>query len=189
MKRSSNSKQFLSSKMASSSTKLWKPTLSTASLTESGHSSGRNNGKIDRQQTGPLYCSRRFQDTIQVDSSFIVSSNKTESIFLTVASRRDRQPSPERGSGKGTKSGNSQFLFPDIPCTKKERKVTSRHRPPFSVPRLSFPYLDDWLIRNLIHNRLLYQTKYCLQVIQNGFYSKPKKSELIPAQNFTFIGM
>ena len=73
MKRNSNSKQLPSSKIASSSTKLWKPTLSTASLTGSGHSSGRKigplcgtMGKIDRQQMGPLYCSKRFQDTIRV---------------------------------------------------------------------------------------------------------------------------
>ena len=91
-------------------------------------------GKINRQQMGPLYCSKRFQDTIHVDSSLIVSSNKTESIFLTVTSRRDRYPSLETGSGKGTKSGNSRFLFPDIPCTKKERKVTSSHRLFFAEP-------------------------------------------------------
>ena len=202
-------------------------------------------GKIDRQQMGPLYCSRRFQDAIQVESSLIVSSNKAESIFLTVTSRRDRHPTPEMGSGKGTKSGNSRFLFRDILCTKKERTVTSSHRPFFAEPThkeaviqdgdsqdsktfdceqdwavsinltdaylhipihpqsrkylrfvhedqifqfmalpfgmsLSpwiftklmdvvtshlrqraisvFPYLDDWLIRNLIRNRLLYQT-------------------------------
>ena len=53
-----------------------------------------------------------------------------------------------------------------------------------------FPYLDDWLIKYLIRNRLLYQTKYCLQLIQNlGFIPNLKKSELIPALNFTFIGM
>ena len=53
-----------------------------------------------------------------------------------------------------------------------------------------FPYLDDWLIRDLIRNRLLYQTKYCLQVVQDlGFIPNLNKSELIPAQNFTFIGM
>ena len=53
-----------------------------------------------------------------------------------------------------------------------------------------FPYLDNWLIKNLIRSRLLYQTKYCLQVIQNlGFIPNLKKSKLIPAQNFTFIGM
>ena len=55
---------------------------------------------------------------------------------------------------------------------------------------LVFPYLDDWLIKDLICNRLLYQTKYCLQLIQSlGFNPNLKKSELIPAQNFTFIGM
>ena len=91
-------------------------------------------GKIDRQQMGPLYCLRRFQDTIQVDSSLTVSSNKTESIFLSITSRRDQHPSPETGSGKGTKFGNSRFLFQDIPCTKKERKVTSSHRPFFAEP-------------------------------------------------------
>ena len=33
-----------------------------------------------------------------------------------------------------------------------------------------FPYLDNWLIRNLIGNRLIDQTKYCLQVVQSlGF--------------------
>ena len=83
---------------------------------------------------GPLYCPKRFQDTIHVDSSLFISSNKTESIFLAVTSRRNRHPSPETGSGKGTKSGNSRFLFPDIPCTKKERKVTSSHRPFLAEP-------------------------------------------------------
>ena len=53
-----------------------------------------------------------------------------------------------------------------------------------------FPYLDDWLIKQLIHNRLLYQTKYCPQLIESlDFIPNLKKSELIPAQNFTFIGM
>ena len=32
-------------------------------------------------------------------------------------------------SGKGSESGNSRFLFPAIPSTQKERKVTSRDRP------------------------------------------------------------
>ena len=53
-----------------------------------------------------------------------------------------------------------------------------------------FPYLDDWLVKDLIRNRLISQTKYCLQIIQNlGFIPNLKKSELIPAQKFTFIGM
>ena len=49
-----------------------------------------------------------------------------------------------------------------------------------------FPYLDDWLIRDLTRNRLISQTKYYLQTVQN---LNLKKSDLIPAQKFTFIGM
>ena len=53
-----------------------------------------------------------------------------------------------------------------------------------------FPYLDGWLIRRLICNRLISHTKYCLQTVQNlGFIPNLKKSDLIPAQKFTFIGM
>ena len=76
---------------------------------------------------GPLYNSRWFQDTIQVSSSFI-SSDKSESTFLPVIMRRDSGTSPEMGSGKGTRSGNSWFLFLAISCPKKERKVTSGDR-------------------------------------------------------------
>ena len=53
-----------------------------------------------------------------------------------------------------------------------------------------FPYLDDWLIKNLIHNRLITQTRICIQTIQSlGFLPNLKKSDLFPAQKFTFIGM
>ena len=91
-------------------------------------------GKINRQQMGPLYCSKQFQDTIQVNSSPVVTSDKAESIFLTITLRRDRNSSPETGSGKGTRSGNSQLLFPTIPCTKKEWKVMSSKRSFFTEP-------------------------------------------------------
>ena len=94
-------------------TKFWKPTLSTAYLTTLRYSSGRKIGplwgtmwRINKQQMGPLYCSKRFQDTIQVNSPFFVTSGKSESIFLPVTMRRDRRTSPEMGSGKGTRSGN-----------------------------------------------------------------------------------
>ena len=60
-KRSSNSKQFPSSKHAPSSTKFWKPTLSTACLTTPRYSSGGKigplcgtMGKINKQQMGPI---------------------------------------------------------------------------------------------------------------------------------------
>ena len=53
-----------------------------------------------------------------------------------------------------------------------------------------FPYLDDWLIRDLIRNRLISHTKYCRQIVQClGFIPNLKNSDLIPAQKFTFIGM
>ena len=56
------------------------------------------------------------------------SSNKSESIFLSVTMRRDRGSSPEMGSGKGTRSGISQFLFPVISCHKNKWKVTAGNR-------------------------------------------------------------
>ena len=53
-----------------------------------------------------------------------------------------------------------------------------------------FPYLDDWLIKNLIRNRLITQTRFCIQTIQSlGFLPNLKKSDLFPSQKFTFIGM
>ena len=91
----------------------------------SRHSSGRKvgpfcgtMGRIDRQQIGPLYRPKRVQDPIQVSSFHIGCSNKAESIFL-----------PVMGSGKGSESGNSRFLFPTIPSTEKEWKVTPSNRP------------------------------------------------------------
>ena len=53
-----------------------------------------------------------------------------------------------------------------------------------------FPYLDDWLIKNLIGYCLITQTRFCLQIIQSlGFLPNLKKSYLFPSQKFTFIGM
>ena len=112
------------------------PTLSTASPTTPRHSSGRKVGpfcgtkrRIDRQQVGPLYRLKQVQDPIQVSSSLIGHSDKSESIFLPVIARRNRGASQEMGSGKGSESGNSRFLFPAIPSAQKERKVTPSNRP------------------------------------------------------------
>ena len=44
--------------------------------------------------------------------------------------------------------------------------------------------------RSLIRNRLISHTKYCLQTVQSlGFIPNLKKSDLISAQKFVFIGM
>ena len=51
-----------------------------------------------------------------------------------------------------------------------------------------FPYLGDWLIRDLISNRLISSTKSCLQIVQSlGFISNLKKSDVISAQKFMFF--
>ena len=83
---------------------------------------------------GPLYRTTRIQDTIQQNSSFVFCSDQNESILLPVYQRRDRKPSQQTGSGKSTESGNSRLLFPDLPSSKKERKVTFDHRPFFIEP-------------------------------------------------------
>ena len=226
---------------------------------------------------GALYHTTWIQDTIHQNSSFVICSDQNESILLPVSQRRDRKPSQQTGSGKGTESGNSQLLFPDLPCSKKERKVTFDNRPFFieryikkqafkmetvksvrQAMRLNnwavsidltdaylhipihhqslkylrfvhkdqvchftalpfgmslsplifsklmdviaaflrqcaisvFPYLVNWLIKNLICNRLITQTSFCIQTIQSlGFLPYLKKLDLFPAQKFTFIGM
>ena len=205
----------------------------------------------------PLYRTKRIQDTIHQNSSFVICSDQNESILLPVSQRRDRKSSQQTGSGKGTESGNSRLLFPHILVPKKNGKFrlildlsllncyiekqafkmetvksvrqamrlndwavsidltdaylhVPIHRQsrkylrfvhedqvyhfsalpfgmslsPLIFSKLMdviaaflrqraisvFPYLDDWLIKNLIHNRLITQTKICIQTIQSlGF--------------------
>ena len=55
---------------------------------------------------------------------------------------------------------------------------------------LLFPYLDHWLLRDLIRNQLVSHTIYCLQSLQClGFIPNLKKSDLMLSQKFTFTGM
>ena len=59
---------------------------------------------------------------------------------------------------------------------------SSTHHLDFSIPRRLASKRSDLQSVNF--------SKYCLQIIQNrGFIPNLKKSELIPVQNFTFIGM
>ena len=90
-------------------------------------------GKIHRQQMGPLYRPKWFQDTIPGKTSSFVCSDQNESIFFTVIPRKDQSPQ-ETGNGKATGFGNSRFLFPDAPCTKKEQKFTANYRSIFNEP-------------------------------------------------------
>ena len=59
-----------------------------------------------------LYHLKRFQDTVQINSPSVVSSDKSESIFLPVTGTRGHGSSPERGSGKGTGFYSRLFLIP-----------------------------------------------------------------------------
>ena len=52
------------------------------------------------------------------------------------------------------------------------------------------PYLDDWLARNQNRRRLLEQRQFILSLINSlGLIINYEKSDLVPAQVFTFIGM
>lgn len=54
----------------------------------------------------------------------------------------------------------------------------------------SFPYLDDWLVKNLLRQKLISQTIFRHRSIQIlGFIPNLDKSDLIPSQKFTFIGI
>ena len=60
-----------------------------------------------------LYRSKRIQDPIQVFSSPIGCSNRSDSI-LPIMYKKSSQTPQETGSGKGTESVNSRFLLSDI---------------------------------------------------------------------------
>ena len=53
-----------------------------------------------------------------------------------------------------------------------------------------FPYLDDWFVRNQIRADILRDQQFTIKLISSlGLIINEKKSDLIPAQNFVFIGM
>ena len=270
-KRSGNQKQFTSSKQASSSTKYWCPTLSTASPTRSRHSSGRKvgpfcgtMGRIDNKWVLSIV-RNGFKIPFKLVPSLSVvpiKLSQSSSLFLREEiAELLKKRAVERVRNPGTPGFYSRiFLVPKkngnlVPVIDlsllnqyinkhfKMKTVKSVRQSimannwavsidlmdaylhvlihPIStnylwfvfehqvfqsvdfhtmnecnnstlmtsaVPR--FPYLDNWLIRGLIHNRLISHTKYTLQTVQNlGFIPNLKKSDLIPTQQFIFIGM
>ena len=87
------------------------------------------------------------------------------------------------------RSSNSRPYLSECPWIfTKLMDVTAAHLCQRAVSL--YLYLEDWLIRYLICNRLISHTIYCLQTVQSlGFIPNLKKSDLIPAQQFIFIGM
>ena len=79
---------------------------------------------------GPLYRTKRIQDTfikIPPLSSVPIRMSQSSSPFL-------REEIENLLNKRAVESGNSPLLFPDIPCAKKERKVTFDIRPVFIKP-------------------------------------------------------
>ena len=53
-----------------------------------------------------------------------------------------------------------------------------------------FPYLDDWLVRNHCRLELIKDKGFTLRLITSlDLITNQEKSELIPSQDFIFIGM
>ncbi|MCG7869756.1 MAG: hypothetical protein JAY74_25725 [Candidatus Thiodiazotropha taylori] len=53
-----------------------------------------------------------------------------------------------------------------------------------------FPYLDDWLVRNQIRQEILRDRQFTVKLITSlGLIINEEKSDLVPSQNFVFIGM
>ena len=53
-----------------------------------------------------------------------------------------------------------------------------------------FPYLDDWLVRNQCRHQLIKDKIFTVNLISSlGLLINYEKSDLVPSQNFVFIGM
>ena len=53
-----------------------------------------------------------------------------------------------------------------------------------------FPYLDDWLVRNQVHQEILRDRQFTIELIMSlGLIINEEKSDLVLSQNFVFIGM
>ena len=53
-----------------------------------------------------------------------------------------------------------------------------------------FPFLDDWLVRNQVRQEILRDRQFTIELIMSlGLIINEEKSDLVPSQNFVFIGM
>ena len=53
-----------------------------------------------------------------------------------------------------------------------------------------FPYLDDWLVRNQVRQEILRDRQFTIELIMClGLIINEEKSDLVPSQNFVFIGL
>ena len=92
------------------------------------------------------------------------------------------------GSGKGTESGNSQLLFPDLSSSKKERKVKFDYRPLFIEPihrETVFQNGDSQVGKTSDETQLLgclYRSDRCISS-RSDTSSIPKVSSICPRRS------
>ena len=135
---------------------------------------------------GPLYRPKRVQDPIPPLSVVLINLCQSSSPLL-----REIENFSRNGQWKGygcISSCSDTSKIQKIPLVHLRTSGLSVHCLTFgNVPKSVdfhkindcnsstravslFPYLDDWLIRDLIRNRLISHTKYTLQTVQNlGF--------------------
>ena len=112
---------------------------------------------------GLLFSQDRLQDTVHRTTAPVSGPNLFPTVSKSAVGRRSCQPPSKRGSG-----GKSRVLFTDFPCSKKE-----------------------WNVRLIIDlSTLLDHRHYIMYLITSlGLIINYQKSDLIPTQIFTFIGM
>ena len=88
-------------------------------------------GGNNRQQIGPLYHTKRIQDTVHQNSSFVICSDQNDQSSCLFLREEIENLLNKRAVERVQNPVNSRLLFRDIPCAKKERKVTFDNRPFF----------------------------------------------------------
>ena len=83
---------------------------------------------------GPLYRTKRIQDTIHQNSSFVICSDQNESILLPVSQRRDRKSSQQMGQWKGYRIRKLPAFIPGYSLCQKRTESSFNIRPVFIKP-------------------------------------------------------
>ena len=137
---------------------------------------------------GPLCNKRWLQNSVSRTSNSVTRPSLLPAASKSASGRRSRQsPLTLRGRVYQFKAlpfglSTSPFVFTrlmEVIATFLRRRAITLH-----------PYLDDWLARNQNRRRLLEHRQFILALINSlGLIINYEKSDLVPAQVFTFIGM
>ena len=130
---------------------------------------------------GPLFSQDRLQDTVHRTTAPVSGPNSFPTVSKSTVGRRSCQPPSKRGSG-GNSPGKSRVLFTDFPCSKKNGKV----RLIIDLSTLNrHVFIQSFKMETLLEHR-----HYIMYLITSlGLIINYQKSDLIPTQIFTFIGI